>query len=129
MNLFPQISFRNLGESPAIRDAIQKRVERLDRFFPRIMACRVLVESPHNSQHRGKHFHVRVDLTVPGREIVINRDPKAKATNENMYAAVRDAFDAADRKLHEYARKLRGHVKTHEEIQAPAFNPQIPYAS
>jgi ribosome-associated translation inhibitor RaiA len=45
-------------------------------------------------------FDVHIDMTVPGSEIVVNR-----VANEDVYVAVRDAFDAAKRQLEDHARK------------------------
>lgn len=73
------------------------------------MSCRVVVEMPHKHQQQGKQFSVRIDLGVAGGEIVINRDHA-----EDVYVALRDAFDAAKRQVQEYARKMRGDVKKHE---------------
>lgn len=73
------------------------------------MSCRVTVGFVQKHKHQGKLFNIRVDLTVPGAEIVVNRD---KA--EDIYVAIRDAFDATKRKLEDYSRRLRGDVKTHE---------------
>jgi ribosome-associated translation inhibitor RaiA len=56
---------------------------------------------------------VRIDIGVAGGEIVVNRDHA-----EDVYVALRDAFDAANRKLEDYARKLRGDVKKHESRRA-----------
>jgi len=55
------------------------------------MSCRVVVEIPHKHHHQGKQFNVRIDIGVPGDEIVINRDH-----HEDVYVALRDAFDAAN---------------------------------
>jgi ribosome-associated translation inhibitor RaiA len=49
---------------------------------------------------------VRIDVTVPGREIVINHDH-----DEDVYVALRDAFDAARRQLEDYARIRRGETR------------------
>ncbi|MDE2342491.1 MAG: HPF/RaiA family ribosome-associated protein, partial [Betaproteobacteria bacterium] len=70
---------------------------------------RVTVGIIQKHKHQGKLFNVRVDLTVPGSEIVVNRD---KA--EDVHVAIRDAFDAARRQLEQYSRRIRGDVKTHE---------------
>jgi ribosome-associated translation inhibitor RaiA len=58
---------------------------------------------------------VRIDIGVAGGEIVVNRDH-----DEDVYVALRDAFDVAKRQLEEYARKLHGNVKTHEPKRANA---------
>jgi cold shock CspA family protein len=68
------------------------------------------VEESQRKQHQGKLFAVHVDITVPGKELVVNR-----VEHEDLYVAVRDAFDAAKRQLEEHARKRRGDIKTHTE--------------
>lgn len=109
MQLPLQIVFRDVPRSDAIESAIRERADKLEQFFDRIMGCRVTIGIIQKHRHQGKLFNVRIDLTVPGSEIVINRD---KA--EDVYVAIRDAFDHAKRKLEDHARRQRGDVKTHE---------------
>lgn len=133
-----QITFRHMTPSPAIEDNIRDKATKLDELYDGIMGCRVTVEAPHRHHHKGKAYVVRIDLTVPGGELVVNREPKrlvAKKANgadepekefaelhepskhaahEDAYVAVRDAFNAAARKLQDHARRRRGNVKTHE---------------
>jgi len=109
MQLPLQITFRDVPHSDAIETAIREKAEKLDRFYDRIMAVRTVVGTIQRHHHQGKLYNIRLDITVPGGEIVINRD---KA--EDIYVAIRDAFDAAKRKLEDFARKQRGEVKTHE---------------
>jgi ribosomal subunit interface protein len=104
-----QIMFRDMAQSEAIEAAIREKAEKLNLFFDRIMGCRVTVGIVQKHKQHGKLFNVRIDLTVPGSEIVVNRDRA-----EDVYVAIRDAFDHAKRKLEDYARRLRGDVKTHE---------------
>jgi cold shock CspA family protein len=73
-----------------------------------------VVERPHRQHHKGTLFHVRIDLRVPGRELVVNRDPTEHHAHEDVYVAIRDAFDAARRQLEDHAREMRGGVKSHE---------------
>jgi ribosomal subunit interface protein len=115
MQLPLQITFRHMDPSPAVEAHIRERADGLHRFFDRIMACRVVVEASSRRQHKGKIYHVRVDLTVPGREIVVKRDPSEHHAHEDILVAVRDAFDAVRRQLEDHARGARGEVKTHEE--------------
>lgn len=114
MQLPIQITFRHMDTSPAVEALIRERTEALDRFFGRIMACRVVVEASARRQRKGKLFHIRVDLTVPGREIVVKRDPSEHHAHEDIMVAIRDAFDAARRQLEDHARNARGEVKSHE---------------
>lgn len=105
-----QITIRDMPTSAALEDHIREKAAKLEQFYPPLMGCRVVVELPHKHKHQGKLFNVRIDLTVPGSEIVINRDQ-----SEDIYVALRDAFDAAKRKLEDYGRRQRGSVKTHEK--------------
>jgi ribosomal subunit interface protein len=114
-----QITIRGLEHSDALETHIREKADKLDEFFDRIMSCRVVVEVPHKHHHQGKQFNVRIDIGVPGSEIVVNRDHA-----EDVYVALRDAFDAAKRQLEDYARKIRGDVKTHEPKYRPEENEQ-----
>ncbi len=113
MRLPLQITFRHMDPSPALEARIRQRAEALDQFFDRITACRVVVECRHQRHQQGKQFEVRVDLTVPGAEIVVGRDAGANHAHEDAHVAVRDAFDAARRLLEDHARGRRGAVKLH----------------
>ena len=114
MKLTPEITFRALPRSDALEAEVHQRIEKLDRFFQHIMSCHVVIEAAHKHHHKGNLYHVRVTLTVPGRELVVSRDPGKHQAHEDPYVAVRDAFNAVQRQLEDYARELRGDVKTHE---------------
>jgi len=98
-----QITYRNMDSSAALDEAVRERAAKLEQFYPRIMSCRVVVEQPARHQQRSKEFVVHVDLKMPGGEINVNRD-----RHEDVYVALRDAFDAARRQLEDYARTQRG---------------------
>lgn len=129
--------------SAVIEASIREKASKLDQFYDKIMGCRVIVEAPHRHHRKGKLYHVRIDITTPGSEMVIKREPKRisepslrfqeapgaeqaeshelskYAAHDDIYVAIRDAFDAARRKLQDYARRCRGAVKVHEpEAQA-----------
>jgi cold shock CspA family protein/ribosome-associated translation inhibitor RaiA len=108
-----KLSFHGVHHSPAIEDRVRKKAAVLDRFRPHVMSCRVAIEEPHRHHHKGKLFHVRIDLTVAGREIVIGRDHQDRHEHEDPYVAIRDAFAAAVRKLEDHIRRLRRVIKTH----------------
>jgi ribosomal subunit interface protein len=114
MQLPIQITFRQMDKSASVEAHIRERAQGLERHFDRITGCRVVVERSTRRQRKGKLYHVRVDLTVPGREIVVRRDPPEHQAHEDIRTAVRDAFDAARRQLEDHARKARGDTKTHE---------------
>jgi ribosome-associated translation inhibitor RaiA len=69
----------------------------------------VTVEESGKHRHQGRQFQVRIDVRVPQREVVATRDQ-----HEDVYVALRDAFDATKRQLEEVVREQRGDVKRHE---------------
>jgi ribosomal subunit interface protein len=113
-----QVTFRDMPPSEAVEAKIRERAAKLDRYYDRIMSCRVVVEAPHGRHHQGKLYHVRIDLTVPQGELLVSREPAEHHAHEDVYVALRDAFDAAQRRLADYARRQRGDVKT-REVPAP----------
>lgn len=114
MQLTPEISFKGMPASPAVEAKIREKVATLDRYYDRIMSCRVIVEAPHRHRQKGKIYEVRIDLTVPSGEVVVNRSAAKGQAHEDIYVALRDAFSAARRQLQNHGRRQRGKVKAHE---------------
>jgi ribosomal subunit interface protein len=104
-----QITARNSELSDAMREEITQRVAKLENIFDRIMRCKVVVEEPKRHLHEGKMYSVHIIMTVPGAELVTKRE-----LNKDLFVAMRDSFQAARRKLEEFAREQRGEVKIHE---------------
>jgi len=108
-----RITFRDVPSSLAVETAVRERAAWLEQFCE-IIACHVVVEAPHRHHHQGVLYHVRVDLTVPGTVLIVNRDPQEHHAHEDVYVAIRDAFDAARHQLGEYARRRRHETRTHD---------------
>lgn len=108
------IDFRNMPRSEAVEDDIRRHAEKLEEFFDRITSCRVVVEAPHQRHRQGNLWHVRILVSAPRKELVVNREPDERHAHEDVYVAVRDAFKAVRRQLEDYVREMRGDVKAHE---------------
>ena len=108
-----QVAFRNFERSPAVEASVREHAERLDRFHDHIMSCRVMVEKQQERRVHGDHFHVRVDVTVPGAELVASREPDAHHRYTDVYVAIRDAFDAMRRQLEDHQRRRDQRAKVH----------------
>jgi len=104
-----QIILRDIPPSDAIETDIKERVGKLESFYSQIIGCKATVAIAGKHKHQGKLFNVRLDISVPGSELVVNRD-----MHEDIYVALRDAFDAAKRQLEDYGRRQRGDTKAHE---------------
>lgn len=107
-----QITMHGIGHSDAVEADIRARAAKLEQFHPRILSCRVAVEESRRHHQQGREFTIRLDVRVPGKEIAVTRDH-----HEDIYVALRDAFDSAKRQLEEVVREKRGDVKVHEVPQ------------
>jgi ribosomal subunit interface protein len=96
-----QITFRDMPHSDTLETHIRDKAHKLEQLFADIISCRVVVEPAARHSQQGTPFNVRIDLGVPGSELVVD-----KQADEDVRVAIRDAFDAAKRQLEDYARQL-----------------------
>lgn len=145
------VTFPRTKASPWLEGEVHERVERLKVLFKDILSCRVVVDIPHRRHQKGNRFSVRIELAVPGEDIAITRDANiyalvkesdevswskrfdVEATRRDIRLVLADAFDAAKRRLRDYAQVRRREVKRHEPpvrgfAQAPAVRARRPVA-
>jgi len=103
MPVLLQVTLRDMPHSDAVEAVIRRKVAGLERVYARITAVRATVEAPHHHHLQGNLFTVKLDVTLPGGEIVVNREHA-----EDVYVALRDAFQAARRQLIEQAERGQG---------------------
>lgn len=89
-----QIVFRGIGHSDALEARIRGKAKKLAQLFPFLVGCRVVAEVPCRRNGNNSQFVVRLDVAVPGSEIVVNRED-----HEDICIALREAFRAARRQL------------------------------
>jgi cold shock CspA family protein/ribosome-associated translation inhibitor RaiA len=106
-----QITFHDVDKSEALEAKIREDAAKLDQFHESIMSCRVVIEAPHRRHHTGTLYHLRIDVSVPGKELVVDREPGDRNAHEDPYVMVRDAFLAMERKLKDYDRRRHGETK------------------
>lgn len=104
LSLSADISFRHMDRSEALENRIREKVGKLSRFHTDILNCHVMVEQLNRHHHPGQHFHVRIDLKVPGHTLISGREPDLKNSCTDVDVALRDAFKAMRRKLEDLAR-------------------------
>ncbi|HVJ89548.1 MAG TPA: HPF/RaiA family ribosome-associated protein [Labilithrix sp.] len=105
-----QLTFRGIAHSDSIASHVERRAEKLGTFYDRIVKCHVVVEAAHRHSRQGKKYQVEIDMLVPGRELVISKNPED--SKEDLHAAVDNAFDDAERVLEDYVRRLQPDTKT-----------------
>lgn len=100
-----QICYRNFPPSDALNQRIEELFERLEPAMHRIEFARVVVEQPHRHRAHGREFGIRLELKVPGKDIVLNRHPRLNHEDtRDVYHFLTELFDAAGLQL-----RRRGH--------------------
>lgn len=106
MKQAPDIRFIGMEPSGALAAAARDRVARLERSCPVMTACHVVIDLGPKHQRQGRPFAVRIDVTLPGRELAVSR-----VENEDVYVALRDAFDTMKRQLEDSIGKMLDFVR------------------
>ena len=109
-----QVSFHGIAGSDEVEAACRREAYKLERYAKRIIGCRVVVSAPHQHRTKGRSYEIKIDLSLPQHEIVVNRMPTEHDAGETLEIALREAFDTARRRLQDEARKQSGAVKAHE---------------
>jgi cold shock CspA family protein len=116
-----EIDFQGLHASEQLRACVTRNISTLEQRFGRITACRVVIRGPSERHRKGGAFDVSIRLSLPqGREVDIGRCEgrvKEAETDNRLLdpvVAVNDAFKRARRRLQDYARRMQGHVKSHD---------------
>ncbi len=108
MKIPVHIQFHGMEASDALEFSTREHAHKLESFAMDSMACRVSIDLVQKQQHQGRSFGVHIDLTLPGHELVVNR-----VQHEDVYVALREAFDNMKRQLEDVVRLRRGQVKHH----------------
>jgi ribosomal subunit interface protein len=101
-----QIVFRGIDQSDAIEEAVHKKVEKLERQHDRITSCRVVLDAPHKHHQKGKLFQVTVNTSTPEGDVSVSGD------QEDLYVALRDAFNATGRQLSGMHQKNKRYLRS-----------------
>jgi len=116
-----EIDFQGLQATERLRSCVSRNISTLEQRFGRITACRVTIRGPSERHRKGGAFDVSIRLSLPqGREVDIGRSeghPEIAETDNRLLdpvVAVNDAFKRARRRLQDHARRMQGHVKTHD---------------
>lgn len=102
-----QVVFHNIDQSDSLIEAVNKRIEKLERYCSEIIGGRVVLDSPHNHHYKGKVYSVSLEVHTPQLEVRVNQDQHDNHAHEDLYIAIRDAFNAAERQLKSVDKKHR----------------------
>ncbi len=101
-----QLTFRDFPSSPAVSKHVERRASKLETYYDRLMTCHVVLEEPHRHSRHGHKFHVRIDMHVPGKELVVSKT--SSDSTVDLHVTIDEAFGEAERVLED-------HSKTHRD--------------
>lgn len=108
-----EIAFRNCASSESAEAAIRDHVQRLERIYGRMTACRVRVDQRNQNNNETIPPVVHIEISVPGhKDIVVAHEPERlqrKYQTPELRNAINEAFRTAERRLSKYKERLADH--------------------
>jgi putative sigma-54 modulation protein len=115
-----EIHFNGIEKSEAVEQRVREKLGKLAKHFDRITRCRVVLEAPHRSPQKPKVYQIKIELGMPGRRpIVVSHEREGSHANEELGLALRDAFEAALRKLDGMRTKIGQRAKLERGRRRP----------
>ena len=106
-----EVSYRDLEPSDLIRNLVEEKFRKVERLYPDLTGCHIMIEQLNQRHQSGNLYHVRIDLFLPGKELVISSSAHDKSARQDLYQTIVDAFETAHRRLDEYLEKRRARKK------------------
>lgn len=88
--------------TPEANAYLHERINRLRRFYPAFIGCRVVIEAPERHHRKGGPYRVDIHAEIPGADIRVTRTQAS-----DLHVAIRTAFQALERQLDERAERSR----------------------
>jgi ribosome-associated translation inhibitor RaiA len=123
MSAHLEINFHGIEKSDALEAKIREKFNKLQRYFDRMSACRVVLEAPHRNSAKAKAFLVKIEISVPGQKpIIVHHEREGSSPQDELGLLLRDGFEAATRRVDELSNKLAGRARTERTRRRPAPN-------
>ncbi len=126
MQIPVEITYRDVQKSEEIENLIYEKVEKLERICGWMIRCNVTLEQPQKHQRSGNPYRVRIEITIPpGHELIVKREAGEGDMHDSLATVIRQAFDAARRKVQDQVEKQHKEVKQHPDQEVQAFVSKI----
>ena len=117
------VTFRHMSPRAELEEYAREQVRRLERFYGRIVDCRVLLEP-----NQAGVLRVLVELTVPGERLVasfeaneegaVPRVPWVPVPEYRWLHVMHEAFATAERVLQGYVGRRQAGLREEAELAA-----------
>jgi putative sigma-54 modulation protein len=117
-----EVHFHGIERSEAVEQKVRDKVAKLRRHFSRMTTCRVAVEVPQRTAEKPKVYQIKIEIGVPRRTpIVVSHERIGAHANEELPLAIRDAFEAALRKVDGISAKISQRSRIERGRRRPAL--------
>ena len=93
------LTFHHIDRYGAVEERARKLGHHLARLNERITHCHITLQGPDDPDGGGAQYLVKIDLMVPGAQILADSLHVDGAGHQDIYLALRDAFNNAKRQL------------------------------
>lgn len=106
-----QLTVRNMKRTESIESHIQEKISQLEKMCDRIISCQIVLELGSQNKHQGNLYNARIHVTLPKKDLVANHN-----CEENLWKAIKLAFDDMARQIEETMHRVKGDTKHHPDI-------------
>jgi putative sigma-54 modulation protein len=112
MTTLVEVHFHGIEKSDAVEQRVRDKVAKLQSHFERMTSCRVGIEATQRTAQKPKVYQIKIEIGMPQRKaIVVTHERVGSHANEELSLAIRDAFEAALRKVDGDAAKVTQRAK------------------
>jgi ribosome-associated translation inhibitor RaiA len=120
MTTLVEVHFHGIEKSDAIEQRVRDKVAKLQSHFERMTSCRVTIEATQRTPQKPKVYQIRIEMGIPRRKpIVVAHERIGSHANEELGLAIRDAFEAALRKVDGTAARVTQRAKLERGRRRP----------
>jgi hypothetical protein len=124
MNAPVEVHFHGLQKSEAIEQKVRGKVAKLAKHFERMTRCRVVLEATQRNALKPKVYCIKIEMGVPRqRPVVVSHERVGSHASEELSMALREAFEAALRKIDGLALKRGQKSKLERGRRRPSSRP------
>jgi ribosome-associated translation inhibitor RaiA len=122
MNAQVEVHFHGIESSEAVERRVRDKVAKLRKHFSRMTSCRVGIEVPQRKADKPKVYRIKIEISVPRRApIVVSHERIGSRANEELPLAIRDAFEAALRKVDGMSTKIGQRSRIERSRRRPSL--------
>ncbi|HJZ33566.1 MAG TPA: HPF/RaiA family ribosome-associated protein [Hyphomicrobiaceae bacterium] len=121
MNAPVEVHFHGIQKSEAIERRVRDKVAKLEKHCGRMTSCRVVLEASQRNAQKPKVYTIKIEIDIPRhRPVVVSHERIGSHASEELSMALRDAFEAALRKMEGMAARRGQRTKLERGRRRPS---------